>query len=209
MAGPVNFPQFGDTITKYFSWVDVIDRALTANGFQNGNLNNFLGGQYNFGWYPSFNRLNQLMNWYATWSHYYWVNPNIGTSAQMLLRPDINGEQANNYKFKENYFGTYLMGQLDCGSMVTIIPGVRYEKVNDNLNGWWTTSIPYPTSTNGHSLYATHEDDYLLPDGHLIIRPNDWMHIHFSYTNSLNRPDYVSLEPLTYIDTNFTSKDCQ
>ncbi|MGA7720996.1 MAG: carboxypeptidase-like regulatory domain-containing protein, partial [Ignavibacteriaceae bacterium] len=185
--GPVNFPQFGDTITKYFSWVDVIDRALTANGFQNGNLNNFLGGQYNFGWYPSFNRLNQLMNWYATWSHYYWVNPNIGTSAQMLLRPDINGEQANNYKFKENYFGTYLMGQLDLGSMVTIIPGVRYEKVNDNLNGWWTLSIPYPTSTNGHSLYATHEDDYLLPDGHLIIRPNDWMHIHFSYTNSLNR----------------------
>jgi TonB-dependent receptor len=198
---PQNFPQFGDTITKYFSWVDVIDRALTANGFQNGNLNNFLGGQYNFGWYPSFNRLNQLMNWYATWSHYYWVNPNIGTSAQMLLRPDFNGEQANNYKFKENYFGTYLMGQLDLGNMITIIPGVRYEKVNDNLNGWWTLQIPFPTSTNGHSLYATHEDDYLLPDGHLIIRPNDWMHIHFSYTNSLNRPDYVSLEPLTYINT--------
>jgi TonB-dependent receptor len=198
---PQNFPQFGDTITKYFSWVDVIARALTANGFQNGNLNNFLGGQYNFGWYPSFNRLNQLMDWYATWSQYYWAHPNIGTSAQMLLRPDFNGEQENNYKFSEKYFGTYLMGELDLGNMITFIPGVRYEKVNDDLNGWYTLSIPFPTSTNGHALSATHEDDYYLPDGHLIIRPNDWMHIHLSYTSSLNRPDYISLEPLTFINT--------
>ncbi len=195
------FPQFGDTVTKYISWVDVIARALTANGFQNGNLNNFLGGQYNFGWYPNFDRLNQLMDWYSSFSTYYKAHPNIGASAQMFLQQDITGQQANNYKFSEKYLGTYLMGELDLGKMITFIPGVRYEKVTDDLNGWWAIQIPYPQSPYGHPATATHNDEYFLPDAHLIIRPNDWMHIHFSYTNSLNRPDYFSLVPLTYIVT--------
>ena len=199
--GPGNFPQFGDTVSKYIPWVDVIARALTANGFQDGTLNNFMGGQYNYGWYPSFDRLNQLMDWYKGFSDYWWHHSNIGLSAQMLLRPDITGQQANNYNFREQYLGTYLMGQLDLGNMVTFIPGVRYEKVIDNLNGWWAISIPFPTSHYGHPAYATHNDEYLLPDAHLIVRPSDWMHIHFSYTNSLNRPDYFSLVPLTYIVT--------
>jgi TonB-dependent receptor len=199
--GPANFPQFGDSVSKYISWVDVEARALTANGFQSGNIDNFLGGLYNFGWYPNFGRLNELMNWYSGFSEYYWKNPNIGTSAQMLLRPDINGRQGNNYKFKENYIGTYIMGELDLGSLITIIPGVRYEKVTDDLNGWWTLQIPYPTKTNGHAQTATHNDEYFLPDAHVILKPNDWMHIHLSYTNSLNRPDYFNLVPITYINT--------
>ncbi len=198
-----SFPQFGDTASKYLSWIDVEGRLVTANGFQDHIENSFLKGQYNFGWYPNFDRLNELMNWYSSWSSYWWahLNTNSGVSPQMLLRPDFTAQQTNNYKFSDRYFGTYLMIELDLGNMITFIPGVRYEKVIDNLDGWWTINIPFPTAPTGHPASATHEDDYYLPNAHLIVRPIDWMQIHLAYTSSLKRPDFFSLIPITYVNT--------
>ncbi len=196
-----SFPQFGDTASKYLPWIDVEGRLVSANGFQDHIENSFLNGQYDYGWYPNFNRLNELLDWYSNWSNYYWGHPGAGMSPQMFLRPDYTAQQANNYKFNDKYFGTYLMGELDLGKMITFIPGVRYEKVTDNLDGWWTINIPFPTAPYGHSASNTHEDDYYLPDAHLIIRPSNWIQIHLAYTSSLNRPDYFSLIPITYVNT--------
>jgi len=195
-----NFPLSGDTVKKYLSWVDVKNGQLTANGFQDHILENFLNGEFYFGWYPSFDRLNQFFNWYSGWTNYYLSNPNSTISPQILLRQDFATEQDNNYKFREQYIGTYLMGEVDLGDLVTFIPGVRYEKVNDNLTGWYAIQIPFPTKPFGKQALATHEDDYFLPDAQLLIKPNSWMQIHLSYTNSLNRPDYSSLVPITYIN---------
>ncbi len=199
-----NIPQFGDSVKNNISWVDIVGRALTANGFQDHIVNSFQNGRFYFGWYPNFNRLNQFFDWFANFSHYYKTHPNINppfAENKTFLNPSVTAMQNNNYSFDQKYYAVYIMGELNLGNWLTFIPGVRYEKVLDNLTGWYAIQIPFPIKPFGHPVFTTHKDEYYLPDYHLIIKPTDWMNIHIAYTNSLNRPDYISLVPITYINT--------
>ncbi len=201
-------PNWGDYATKYLPWAgETSTHNLSMFGLNDYTVNNFLKGQYNFGWYPNMSRLNQLFDWWNSYSNYYmYVDPKdmppAFSNGKIGLNPDWNSIKLNTHKMNEYYYAGYIMGELNLGDMFVFIPGVRYEKVRDNLNGWWIESLSYydPNHAAGYATDSTHNDEYWLPMIHFKFKPADWIQALFSFTQTLNRPDYNLLIPNVYLN---------
>ncbi len=203
-----NNPSFSQYAVSEFDWASRVNNELTAGGLFSGNVSNFLGGEYAFGWYPNTGRLNNLWDWWNNFSNDLMaqgqaaVIAKVGSVDDIGFRADDYNSSYNDQNLRERYFGTYLMSELDLGSVVNFVPGVRYEKVTDDLNGYFVIQqlqilgLNVPTTPE----YAVHNDEFWLPMMNLKVEPTDWLNAILSYTNTLSRPDYSELSPSTYID---------
>jgi TonB-dependent receptor len=203
---------WGDYAISNFPWAKEFGRAsLTMQGLNSGTVNNFLKGQYNFGWYPNFDRLNQIFDWWNTFSNYY-INVNPAATPAPFINgyigflPDWVSITQNLQRVNQFYYAGYLMGEFDLGDLISFIPGARYEKVRDNLGGWFilpTTSSSQASQRQnpGYSTYAVQNNDYILPMFQLKIKPLEWFQSLLSYTQTLHRPDFGQLVPFQYVNT--------
>lgn len=197
--------KFGDYAVDYLPWIDTLNGVITAKNFEDYFEDEFLNNQFKFGWFPNFDRLNEYFDFYKNTSEYYMSHPEIPSpfpEIRTYFRQNATIMQQTNYKFNENYLGLYIMSDINIGDFVYFFPGVRYEKVVDDLWGWYTEQLFESTKPNGHETVDTHSDEYFLANMQLKIKPTKWMNIFFAYTNTLNRPDYSSLVPIIYINTN-------
>jgi TonB-dependent receptor len=90
----------------------------------------------------------------------------------------------------EKLYAGYLMGEINLGKRIVIIPGLRYETV---VNDYYALKVETVNKTSWNLLdtlsgTATHAN--WLPHVHIRIRATDWWDIRFSYNNTLARPDY-------------------
>ncbi|MDR3625810.1 MAG: TonB-dependent receptor, partial [Ignavibacteriaceae bacterium] len=199
--------QFGSAASQSLPWVSQTGVRLNAIPFYDHINSDFLGGQYNFGWYPNFNHLNQLWDWWNNYSNNLLaqgpatVLAAVGQFQQIGFVPDFYASSVNNQDIKEKYIGTYLMSELNMGSAVTFTPGVRYEKVTDDLIGNYVYDLAQAYTLNFPKTYQTaqHNDEFFLPMVNLKIKPADWTHLMLSYTKTLSRPDYSSIVPNTFV----------
>ncbi|MCL5028327.1 MAG: TonB-dependent receptor, partial [Bacteroidetes bacterium] len=203
-----DIPQFGEYATKSLPWAGISTiGTLSMVGLYDYAVSNFLKGQYNFNWYPNITKLNQIFDWWNNFSNYYLYNnpkemPPAFSGGKLGFYPDWYGIKMNTQKMNDYYYAGYIMSEFNLGDMFVFIPGIRYEKVKDNLNGWWIEVIPYPdlSHPSGHAIDSTHNDEYLLPNFHLKFKPTDWIQTLFSFTQTLNRPDYNMLIPNVYLN---------
>ena len=102
-------------------------------------VTNFYDGEYNFGWYPSLDRLNQLWDWWNNLSNNLIaegkqaVIDQFGDVANIGFTPDYLNSSINNQNMDEKYIGVYLMSEINFGNLIMFLPGARYEKVTNNL----------------------------------------------------------------------------
>jgi TonB-dependent receptor len=203
---------WGDYAIKNFPWAKEFGHAsLTMQGINNGIVNNFLKGQYNFGWYPNFDRLNKIFDWWNNFSNYYIYQNPAATPAPFIngyigFIPDWVSITQNLQRVNQFYYAGYFMGEIDMGDIISFIPGFRYEKVQDDLGGWFI--LPTTASSQasqrikpGYSTYAVQNNNYLLPMIHLKIKPLSWFQSLLSFTQSLHRPDFGQLVPYIYVNT--------
>jgi TonB-dependent receptor len=124
------------------------------------------------------------------------------SNGKLGYKPDWPTIKSNTQKLTERYYAGYIMSEIDLGDMFMILPGVRYEKVTDDLNGWWQESVSYIdfVKAPGYATTATHKDDYFLPMVHFKYKPTGWLQTLFSFTQSLNRPDFNQLIPNVYMN---------
>lgn len=204
-------PNVGVFAQDSLPWVGISSnygRDITLAGLYGYMVNNFLKSNYNFGWYPSMNRLNQIFDWWNNFSNYYLnVNPKAMPPnfqpATLGFEPQWLPIDWNMQKLSGYYYAGYVMGELDLGNELSLIPGVRYERVRDNLSGWWVQSLPYTIgAVPGFPIDSTHNDEYLLPNIHLKIKPTSWLQSLLSFTQTLQRPDYDMLMPNVNLSTN-------
>jgi TonB-dependent receptor len=208
--------KWGNYAITNFPWASEIPSgaSLSAVGLNQGEVNNFLKGQYNFGWYPNIGRLNSIFEWWNNFSNYYlYVNPKA--TPQLFQNyigfiPNWIGVAQNLQKVNEFYYAGYVMSEVNLGDMISFIPGVRYEKVRDNLGGWWIESYPFLNTqadlvSPGYSTDSTHTDEYWLPMAHLKIKPASWIQALLSFTQTLNRPAYSQLVPDVYLNRSAAS----
>ena len=207
--------KWGDFAISSFPWATETPTgsSFTMAGFYDHTVNNFLKGQYNFGWYPNINRLNSIFDWWNNISNYYlYVNPKATPAllqSYISFIPDWISITQNSNKINSFYYAGYLMGEIDLGDMISFIPGVRYEKVHDNLGGWWIESYPFTSVQSellapGHSTDSTHNDEYWLPMIHLKIKPANWIQGLLSFTQTLYRPG-GQLVPNVYLNRSAAS----
>ncbi|MCP4313942.1 MAG: TonB-dependent receptor [Bacteroidetes bacterium] len=203
-----------DGIIWEIPWVNLnIKNGVSMENMVGGNIDDFLGGRYNFGWYPNIDQMNEIFDWWQDITGYYrpqgrdYVSPEqpgwqeIFGQERMIGWLDPRPSVADDNNVQENQYAGYLMAELKLGNMVSFVPGVRYENTNYDLHSWWlerrldeALEIPgYPTS-------ATRQNDFLLPMVHLKIKPVDWLNIQTSYTQTIFRPNYNWIVPFEYVD---------
>jgi TonB-dependent receptor len=126
-----------------------------------------------------------------------WLNQvNLGEGTHMNAK--ASDVQSDYWGF-ETLMAGYVMGEINLGKRLVIIPGVRYERVHNEYTalkveqGSMTSFFVRDTLTKP----ADHEN--WLPHVHVRFRATDWWDVRFSYNKTLTRPDYNYAIPSVYI----------
>ncbi len=187
-------------------WVvtDDIPRLL-AVGLEGEKVDNFLNGDYNYGYTFNIDRLNQLSNtWTAVSDYAYALGPSyylplVGEVAKLGYSQTVDGCMLNDQDIKETYVAGYIMPEFNITKYVMFMPGLRYEKTNDDMKGYYALPPQYPPPVSapvpGEDTSAIRSDEFFLPMIHLRIKPTDKFYVHLSYTKTLSRPDFNAISP--------------
>lgn len=170
---------------------------LTASDFLDPDYtpNDFLDGRADLGLILDVNKNRSFYDQYSSSSRY--VN-----SQFYAYRSSVGGDAGiPNYNAKENVAAFYIMPKFNIGSIITFIPGLRYESVNNEYFGNKFISLvsnaPTPNDNDfiidDTSSTVSYHD--FLPMIHLKVTPSNWFDIRLSYTKTLSRPDYNYLIP--------------
>jgi TonB-dependent receptor len=184
---------------------------ISAVGLEDKPVDNFLGGDYNFGYKFNMDRLNQLYSEWMDITKYFY---DIGPAAALPIIFDyrnISFIQAypqcmiNDQDIKEKYGAAYVMPQFNITKYVMFMPGLRWEHTSATMKGFFALPPQYPPTLYeplaGDDTTATRSDDFFLPMIHLRIKPTDKFYAHLSYTKTLSRPDFNWISPNTYVNT--------
>ncbi|MEN8156644.1 MAG: carboxypeptidase-like regulatory domain-containing protein [Bacteroidota bacterium] len=187
----------------------------TLEGFDESEMENFLGGAYDYGLLFDFDKLNATSDWWEHWSdsivglgQEVWLQM-VGDRSLLGYRQMLELSMADDQDLVEDYYAGYLMSEINIGKWAKLIPGFRYEKTQAAMNGqesWepmFTESTDLPlTATRDTS--ATREDQFFLPMVHLRVTPTKFFYIHGAYTKTLSRPDYNAISPNFYNEPSHT-----
>ncbi|MBU1101880.1 MAG: TonB-dependent receptor [Bacteroidetes bacterium] len=166
---------------------DFLDPDYTPSNFLDGRaeLGLILDAGSNRSFYDEYSSSARYVN-----SKFYAYRSSVGTSAGIP-----------NYKAEENVSAAYFMPRFNFGTLITFIPGLRFEAVNNKYFGNTFVSLvsnaPTPNDNDFIISDTTSTVKYndLLPMIHLRVKPTEWFDIRLSYTRTLSRPDYNYLIP--------------
>lgn len=156
---------------------------------------NFLDDKYPLGFQADFGMLHQMYNA---------LNMVTDSTGSQLDEITI-GSLANDYWGVEHYQAAYAMAELNYGSLITFIPGVRFENDYSKYTAYVFREVtinnkPAPPA-DLDTVTSTRQNDFILPMVHLIVSPYDWLKIRLAYTQTLTRPDFNMYAPITRINS--------
>jgi TonB-dependent receptor len=109
------------------------------------------------------------------------------------------------YNTDERIGAGYLMAKINFGRILSIVPGVRVEAVNNSYTGYYRLQYgqtwPYHTG-DYHDTTTIQQYTDLLPMLHLKFSPVEWFDIRFAVTRTLSRPDFWDMVPYMSTSTN-------
>ncbi|MGH7599965.1 MAG: TonB-dependent receptor, partial [bacterium] len=116
----------------------------------------------------------------------------------------------NDYDITENLRAGYVMAKLNYKQLLTFVPGIRYEAVDNDYLAYTlitTYSGPPPVPRKGADFFVydttakvTYHD--WMPMMHLKIKPMNWFDLRLSLTKSIARPDFNDVAPFQNLTTN-------
>lgn len=214
-VGDVSFNAGVNPISKHLAdsldWI-VLDgsKNITALGLEGEPVNNFLNGDYNFGSSFNLDRLNQVYDKWMGITQYYWdmgpdkALPIIFDYRNITFSQNVNASALNDQDMKETYGAAYIMPEFNFGKYVMFMPGLRFEKTHNDMNGYYSMPIQLPPNifeaVPGQDTSAVRSDEFFLPMIHLRIKPTEKFYAHFSYTKTLSRPDFNAISPNYYVN---------
>jgi TonB-dependent receptor len=180
---------FADLVDPWMSMrsSDYIDQEYTPN--------NFLNGRADLGLILDVNKIKPFYDNYSS-------SPRFAHSIFYAYKRSVSNDAGiPNYQAKENITSFYVMPRVNFGTLVTFIPSLRYEKVNNKYFGNNyikkgenpVAATPQDYFVNDTTATVSYED--FLPMIHLKINPTNWFDIRLSYTRTLSRPDFNFLIP--------------
>ena len=103
----------------------------------------------------------------------------------------------NNYVYLENYSAGYAMSELDLGTNLMIVGGIRYEEVTSSFTAYNLRDSRSPATQPAYVQVVTVHpgSKFWLPMVQAKFDINSWSDIRYSYTQTLARPDYSQLSP--------------
>ena len=190
-----------DSTIKSFDWLDEYadpgDWYITYRAFWDPDYDagNFLNGDYEIGPAADLDKMNALFNWYRNDKHF--------TSAtyheEIMHHYHKTNSMIFDYSGKENYDGKYIMADMNIGSKLNLLTGIRWENnitTYRSFKGMQNTLPHYNAAGSDTISIHTRENSYALPSFFLKYEPNDWLILRYASTKTLTRPDYADIIPL-------------
>ncbi len=160
-----------------------------ANIYENGASTTIWDGQYEIAPYVTSEALEQ---WHKV--------------EQATLYKNM-AEDFRKYDLTERVYATYFMMKFNYSDWFTFIPGVRYEKSDNEYNSYFSSIVQSGTglgtveSGEVRDTSSTQNYGVLLPSFHMKIKPTDWFDLRLSAVKTLARPDYTMVVPKTRVNT--------
>jgi TonB-dependent receptor len=197
-------------------WLEMSERGgntynpYTLEGFEDYVVDDFLGGEYDYGWYFDTDKMNEVSDWWEDFTDSLvplgkevWL-PIVGDITHLGYSQDLEACMINDQEISENYYAGYTMAEFNFGKWLMVMPGFRYERTDATLQGFQTSKPLYTPSTLfdlvGKDTSATREDAFFLPMVHMRIKPSEFLYFHLAYTQTISRPDFNAISPNIYID---------
>ena len=190
-----------DSTIKHFDWLDEYadpgDWYITYRAFWDPDYDagNFLNGDYDIGPAADLDKMNALFNWYRNDKHF--------TSATYHEEIMHHYHKTNSLIYdnsgKEEYDAKYIMADINIGSKLNILTGIRWEDNKTtyrSFKGMQNTLPHYNYAGSDTISIHTRENSYSLPSLFLKYEPNDWLMLRYASTKTLARPDYADIIPL-------------
>ncbi|MEP0418021.1 MAG: TonB-dependent receptor [Cyclobacteriaceae bacterium] len=106
----------------------------------------------------------------------------------------------NTYSVDETVTAGYVMAKVVYGDWLTFIPGLRYERSDNEYTGTVSSLADFGSIGNARDTTTFQVYGEFLPSAHLKIHPKDWYDIRLSAVKTLARPNYNQLIPSIRID---------
>jgi len=180
---------------KLFPWikrgneVGIRDKlGLPAVNFvdQDWDPGQFLKGRYNLGWTADPGVLRLLGN--TMWQEY----------GNQDFHVDGVPTYQNTYSATEELAAGYIMTELNFGDKLTLIPGVRYEKVNTSYTAFHVKTQASITgiATDPDTVTTTRENEFFFPSLNVRYKLYDWFQIKAATYKSIARPSFAQISPM-------------
>ncbi len=147
----------------------------------------FLNGDYQLGTVADINMMKEALQV-------------LRTSESVFMDGYFKFERSSrtfDYNGTEDLKAAYVMADIDIGSKVKFIPGMRYEQNQTEYTG----NRGEAGFSSIERLYAnsdtttTRSNGFLLPMIHLKVSPTKWFNIRGAFTQTLARPSYNQINP--------------
>ena len=139
--------------------------------------------------------MNSLFNWYRNDKHF----TDASYHEEIMHHFHKTNSMIYDYSGTEKYDAKYIMTDINIGSKLNILTGIRWE---DNTTTY--RSFKGMQNTLPHYNYAgsdtisihTRENSYSLPSLFIKYEPKNWLILRYASTKTLTRPDYADIIPL-------------
>ncbi len=119
------------------------------------------------------------------------------------------------YDFTRHSGAFYVMSEINLGTFITLLPGIRYERYQYIYDA--DSTVERATQTIlGYQAYdfkTIHWDSTKVgtwfPQFHIRVRPTDWLDLRLATTRSIIYPDYRAVSPYIYFSTAATPQTLQ
>ena len=102
-----------------------------------------------------------------------------------------------NYSGKEILTAGYIMATINLGSDLTIIPGIRYQKLQTTYFGVRGVQglLSYAAYDHPEDTTVTRHHPFWLPNLNIRYKPLPWFDVRLAYSNTISYPDYQGIIP--------------
>jgi len=189
--------EYADPGDWYITYKAFWDPDYDAGNFLNGDYETIdsLGVLHTIGPAADLEKMNALFNWYRNDNHF----TDATYHEEIMHHYHKTNSLIYDYSGKEDYNAKYIMADMNIGSKLNLITGLRFEKNKTTYRSFkgMQNTLPHYNAAGSDSISIhTRNNSYSLPSLFLKYEPNDWLILRYASTNTLTRPDYADIIPL-------------
>ncbi|MCX6145589.1 MAG: TonB-dependent receptor [Ignavibacteriales bacterium] len=111
------------------------------------------------------------------------------------------------YEFTRHFGAFYVMAELNLGTYITLLPGMRYERYQYiyDADSTFERATQTVLGAQAYDYKTIHWDSTKVgtwfPQIQLRVKPTDWLDLRFASTRSIIYPDYRAVSPYLYFSS--------
>ncbi len=196
-----------DSTIKHFDWLNqsvplgTIDPSYGPFIDSEYGTREIFDGKYTIGPFLDLDKGNALLDYWSSDPFY----TNADYHERIMHHSHKTTSKIYDYWGKEEYQGNYFMTDLNIGSKINFIAGMRKETNTSTYKSFTglQNTLPHFNAAGSDSLVTSkRKNTYELPALFLKYDMFDWLSFRYASTRTLTRPDYVDILPFYHIAGN-------